>query len=208
MDLATLGLVAGTGWASGVNLYLVVLLVGGSGRLGWVEVPGALTRTDVLVLAAVLFALEFVVDKLPFLDTTWDVLHTVIRPVGAAVLGLVLVGDADTPMQALTALASGGLASAAHIAKATTRAAINTSPEPASNIGMSLVEDGVVAGVVWFAVTNPAVALALVAVLVMVGTLLTVKLVRVARRGLARWRARQRPGGHDGGTGSTGWPGR
>lgn len=205
MDLATLGLVAGTGWASGVNLYLVVLLVGGSGRLGWAEVPAALTRTDVLVLAAVLFALEFVIDKLPYLDTTWDVLHTFIRPLGAAVLGLVVVGEADTPQQALAALASGGLASAAHVAKATTRAAINTSPEPASNLAVSLVQDGLVAGVVWFAVTNPAVALALVAVLVMVGTVLTVTLVRVARRGLRRWRARRRPGGSAGEPDADGW---
>ena len=148
MDAALIGLVAGSGWASGVNLYAVVALLGIYGRLAPGPVPEPLLRTDVIVIALVLFALEFVADKIPYLDSVWDAIHTVIRPLGAVVLGALLSGDAETWQQAVAALGSGGLASAAHLAKATSRAAINSSPEPASNVLVSLFEDGLVAAVV------------------------------------------------------------
>jgi hypothetical protein len=192
MDAAVIGLVAGTGWASGVNLYGAALALGLFGRYGPGEVPEALTRTDTLVVVAILFALEFVADKIPVLDSVWDALHTVIRPAGAAVLAVLLTGEAATVQQAVAALGAGGLALSAHTTKATTRLAVNTSPEPISNAGVSLLEDGLVATVVWFAVTNPVVALVLVGVLVVAGTTLTIALFAAARRGLRSWQARRR----------------
>jgi hypothetical protein len=192
MDAAVIGLVAGTGWASGVNLYAAALALGLFGRYGPGEVPDALTRTDTLVVLAILFALEFVADKIPVFDSVWDALHTVIRPAGAAVLAVLLTGEAETVQQAVAALGAGGLALSAHTAKATTRLAVNTSPEPISNAGVSLLEDGLVATVIWFAVTNPVVALVLVGVLVVAGTALTIALFAAARRGLRAWQARRR----------------
>jgi hypothetical protein len=192
MDPATVALVAGTGWAAGLHLYGVVLVLGLLGRFAGVEaVPAALTRTDVLVLVGVLVLVEEVADKVPWLDSFWDLLHTLVRPAGAAALALLLTGEAETAQQALAALGSSGLALSAHTAKATTRLAVNASPEPVSNVGLSLLEDGLVVTVVWLAVTNPVLALALVAVLVVAGSVLTVALVRAARRGARAWRARR-----------------
>jgi hypothetical protein len=192
MDPATLALVAGSGWAAGLHLYGAVLVLGLLGRLGGVEaVPAVLTRTDVLVLVAVLVLVEEIADKVPWLDSFWDLLHTVVRPAGAAALALLLTGEAETAQQALAALGSSGLALSAHTAKATTRLAVNASPEPVSNVGVSLLEDGLVVTVLWLAVTNPVLALVTVAVLVVAGTALTVVLLRAARRGLRAWRARR-----------------
>ena len=199
MDAAVVGLVAGTGWASGVNLYGAALALGLFGRFGPAEVPAALTRTDTLVLLGVLFALEFVADKIPVLDSVWDAAHTLLRPAGAAVLAVLLTGEAESVQQAVAALGAGGLALSAHATKATTRLAVNTSPEPVSNAGVSLLEDGLVATVVWVAVTNPVLALVLVAVLVVAGTALTIALFGAARRGWRAWRERRR--GRGGGPG-------
>jgi hypothetical protein len=191
MDAALIGLVAGSGWASGVNLYAAVAFLGILGRSGFDSVPDALTRTDVIVAAVVMFALEFVADKIPLFDSLWDTVHTVIRPLGAVALGALLTGDAETWQQAIAAAGSGGLATASHVTKATTRLAVNTSPEPASNIGVSLLEDGLVAGVIWLAVTNPVLALGLVVVLLVGGTVLTLALIGAARRALQARRRRR-----------------
>ncbi|MFP4312347.1 MAG: DUF4126 domain-containing protein [Nitriliruptoraceae bacterium] len=192
MELGTLALVAGSSWAAGLHLYGVVLVLGLVGRFGGVEaIPTVLTRTDVLVLVAVLVLVEEVADKIPWLDSFWDLVHTVVRPLGAAALALLLTGEAETTQQALAALGSSGLALSAHTAKATTRLAVNASPEPISNLGVSLAEDGLVLTVLWLAITNPVLALVLVAVLVVAGSVLTVALLRAAQRGLARWRARR-----------------
>ena len=91
-----IGLIAGSGWASGLNLYLVTLVLGMSGRLGWSDVPEVLTRTDVLITAAVLFFIEFAADKIPYLDNIWDAIHTVVRPLGAAALGYVIAGESGS----------------------------------------------------------------------------------------------------------------
>lgn len=189
---AAWGTIAGSGWASGVNLYAAVLMLGFLGRLGWEQVPEVLTRTDVLIGAGVLFAIEFVADKIPYVDNLWDAVHTVVRPVGAAGVGALLTGELAPGQELLGASSSGLLALASHVTKATARAAINTSPEPASNIVTSLVEDGMVAAVIFFAVANPVVAGILVLVLVVLGGLLTFFLWRTARRGLQRLRARRR----------------
>jgi hypothetical protein len=194
----TVGLVAGSAWAAGVNLYAVVALLGIYGRTGAGDVPEVFTRTDVIVVALVLFAFEFVVDKIPYLDSLWDVVHTAIRPLGALGIALLLTGDAEAWQQVTSGLAAGGVATASHAAKATVRAAINSSPEPFTNAGVSLGEDGLVAVVVWLAVTNPAVALAVVIVLLVVGTILIVWLFHAARRGWRRMRERRRVGAASG----------
>jgi hypothetical protein len=192
----TIGLLAGTGWASGVNLYGVVLLLGVLGRVGWSDdVPELLTRPEVLALAGGLYLLEFVVDKVPYLDDLWDVVHTAVRPLGAAALGAILAGDTLPDLAA--AVGTGGVAFVSHAVKATTRLAVNTSPEPVSTTAVSLAEDGLVAGVVTLAVLHPLVALVVVIALLLGGAVLVVVVVRATRRGLARWRARRaarRPG--------------
>lgn len=191
------GLLAGTGWASGVNLYAVALLLGLLGRTGLADVPTLLTRTDVLIVAAGLYAVEFVVDKVPWLDSAWDAIHTLIRPIGAAVLGAILAGDLGTIDEVTAAASSGSLALASHAVKATTRAAINTSPEPVSNVLVSLGEDGLVAGVVVLAVTHPLLALGAVAVLLVGGAVAVVVLLRAVRTAWRRWRERRRGGGDE-----------
>jgi hypothetical protein len=191
MDAGLVALLAGSGWASGLNVYLVVLLLGVAGRTGLAEVPDALVRTDVLAIAGVLFALEFVIDKLPWLDSAWDTFHTAIRPLGAAAIGLLLTGEVETWQQVTGALGAGGLATAAHAAKATTRVAINTSPEPVSNVVVSVAEDGLVAMVVALAIANPILAIVVVLVLVLAGATLTIVLWRSVRRALARRRRRR-----------------
>lgn len=176
------GLIAGSGWASGVNLYLVTLMLGLAGRLGWTDIPAVLTRTDVMIVAGILFAVEFVADKVPYLDNVWDAIHTVVRPLGAAAIGAVVAGDSATIGAALGAAVAGALALDAHAAKASTRMVVNTSPEPVSNIGLSLAEDVGVAGLVTLAVTYPIPTMIVVAILVVAATALTIWVWRTARR--------------------------
>lgn len=190
MDPVT-GLIAGSGWASGINLYGVVALLNIYGRLGVgdVEIPEVLQRTDVLIVALVMYALEFVADKIPYLDNLWDLVHTAIRPLGAAIVGLVLAGpDASGVGQAVAGVGSAGLALTSHATKSTTRLAVNTSPEPVSNAVVSLAEDGLVAVVVFFALEYPVLTVIVVIVLMVLGVVLMRALIGATRRGLARAR--------------------
>lgn len=180
-----------TGWASGVNAYAVVLVLGLLGRLAGVDaVPVALQRTDVLAAAALLYALEFVADKVPWLDSTWDAVHTAIRPTLGAAIGLLLAGDASTIDQALAAAAGGLTALASHAVKAGLRAAVNTSPEPASNVAVSVAEDVTVAGVMGLAIAAPWVAAAVAALLLVLGLTMVAFVASRIRR--ARQRRRER----------------
>ena len=179
-----------SGWASGVNAYAVVLLLGLVDRLGHVAaVPDALARTDVLVAAGVLFLLELVADKIPYLDSVWDSVHTVIRPAVGATLGYLFGHEGSSLDAAFTAVTGGFTALAAHLVKAGTRAAVNTSPEPVSNVVVSTAEDVTVVGVVGLALANPWVAAALAAVLLVVGAVLVVVVLRRVRRLRARYDA-------------------
>lgn len=184
--IETIGLLSGSGWASGLNLYLVTLMLGAAGRAGWADIPDVLTRTDVMIVAGVLFVVEFFADKVPFLDSFWDSIHTFIRPLGAAAIGAVIAGDSETIGAALGAITSGLLALDAHSAKASTRLMVNTSPEPVSNMGVSLAEDTGVAFLVALAVTYPLVTIVVVAVLVVAATAVTIWLWRFIRRAWAR----------------------
>lgn len=181
-----LGLIAGSGWAAGLNVYAVALILGLVGRFGSVaSIPEELTRTPVLVAAGILYVVEFFADKVPYLDNVWDAVHTIVRPVAAGVIGYLLAGEAGVS-EALGAGTSGLLALTSHSAKATTRAAVNVSPEPISNIGLSLFEDGVVAGVVLLALASPVIALVLVVILAIGAIALTVWLWRAITRVWAR----------------------
>ena len=182
----TIGLLAGTGWAAGLNLYLATFLLGLAGRLDWLDVPSVLQRTDVMIVAGVLYGIEFLADKVPFIDNVWDAIHTFVRPLGAGALGYVIAGDSPSVAAAVGALLTGALALSAHSAKATTRAAVNTSPEPFSNIALSLFEDGLAAGLLALAIANPVVALVVVVIFAILGIWLVVKFFGAIKRLRAR----------------------
>jgi len=177
LDLSHLvAIAAALGWASGLRLYAVVFLTGAAGALGWVDLPPGLHLLEspwLLGASGVMLFVEFFVDKIPGLDSVWDALHTLIRiPAGALLAAAVFGGDHAT-WTVIAALLGGTLAATSHVAKATTRAAANTSPEPFSNIALSLLGDGLVPFALWLSWTHPVaffVALAL-ALIVMVATI-------------------------------------
>lgn len=181
-----------SGWASGVNAYLVVLGLGLYGRvLGADGVPEALMRTDVLVAAGALYAIEFVTDKVPYVDSLWDSISTAIRPTVGAIIGLLLAGDASSVEQATMATVGGGSALASHLVKAGLRLAVNGSPEPVSNSVVSVSEDVTVAGVVTLVVYHPWWALGISATLLVLGVVAVLLLMRWVRRGWRRRRERR-----------------
>jgi len=184
-----LPLVFTAGWASGINPYLVVLLLGLTGRLTDLGIPDALTRTDVLIAAAVLTAIDFVADKISFVDSTWDAVNTAIRPVAGTVIALLIAGDATSLQQALLAATGGVTAFASHLVKAGIRLGVNTSPEPASNVLVSVTEDVTVTGVVLLALAAPWAAAAIALVLLVSGATLVALLWSFIRS------RRRRPGG-------------
>jgi len=188
-----LPLVVTSGWASGVNSYLVVLVLGIAGRLGVDGVPVVLTRTDVLVVAGVLYGMEFVADKIPYVDSSWDAVSTAIRPTVGAIIALMLTGDVGTLQQATYAVLGGGTALASHAVKASIRLAVNTSPEPVTNTAASVLEDLTVVGVLLLSVAHPWLALTVCLVLLVAGVTLVVFLVRRIRRGWRRWQGRSKP---------------
>jgi hypothetical protein len=190
-----LPVVLASGWASGINAYLVVLVLGLIGRFGQVaEIPLGLTRTDVLVVAAILYVVELVADKIPYFDSLWDAVSTAIRPTVGAVIGLLMAQDAPTLQTAILVASGGAAALMSHLVKGGLRLIVNTSPEPASNIAVSVGEDVAVAGVTTLAVLNPGLALAIAALLLVTGILLLVLLWSRVLRGWRRfraWRARR-----------------
>ncbi len=187
LDMAQLIALAGAlGWASGVRLYLVVMLTGLAGFMGWVALPQGLqllAHPMVLGASGFMVFIEFFADKIPGLDSLWDVVHSVIRiPAGAALAAGVFGFGADSSVMGLVAALMGGtLAATSFAAKATTRAAINTSPEPFSNIGASLLEDGMVPLGLWTAVNYPllfGIALTVVLILSVVLTVVLFKFLK------------------------------
>lgn len=192
MDLPSLvALAAALGWASGFRLYAVVFLVGAAGNVGWIPLPPGLQvlqHPAMLIASGALLFVEFFADKIPGVDSLWDLMHSVIRiPAGAALAAGALGADGATAAT-LAALLGGTLAASAQAAKTTTRAAINTSPEPFSNLLASLAEDGLVVAAVWLAVTHPVIfgiALLIVVVLLGVVTVTLFKFLRAALRRLS-----------------------
>ncbi|HSJ61865.1 MAG TPA: DUF4126 domain-containing protein [Jiangellaceae bacterium] len=185
------------GWASGISAYATVLILGVAGRTGLADTPDLLQRTDVLVVMALFTAIEFVADKIPYADSLWDTVHTVVRPIVAAVLGWSFVTDGSSAEQFAVATVSGGVALLSHSAKAGIRLAINTSPEPASNVAVSTAEDAVLLGVLLLATQYPwlAAGAALAVLIVMLTTVIMI--ARRARRGWRRLRQRYFPDPRD-----------
>jgi hypothetical protein len=172
-------LAAALGWASGVRLYAVLFIVGGLGYLHWVELPGglvALAHPWVLAASGFMFAVEFLADKVPVVDSLWDVVHTFIRIPAGAALAASVFGDASAAATLAAAILGGSLAAGSHFAKAGSRAAINTSPEPFSNWAASFGEDLGVVTVLWLAFAHPITALVVLALLVVLSIWLLVKL--------------------------------
>ena len=186
-------LAAALGWASGIRLYAVLFITGAVGYLGWFDLPEHLRILEhPLVLGASLFMFvaEFFADKIPYLDTAWDAVHTFIRPVGAAVLAAAALGDMDPALRTCMAILAGGVALTSHSGKAATRALANHSPEPFSNVALSFMEDAIIPVGVWLATAHPLVTLTVVIILVV----LTALFIRVAYRALrSTFRAIRRP---------------
>ena len=180
-----------SGWASGISGYAVVLILGLAGRVfGADGVPPGLERTDVLVAAAILFVVDLVADKIPYIDSVWDAVHTVIRPAIGATVAALLAGQSGSLSQIAAGTTGGLTALASHAVKAGLRAAVNTSPEPASNITVSAAEDLTVAGVVSLSVLHPVAAAVIAGVLLVLGATVVVLLLGRIRRFRARWRER------------------
>jgi hypothetical protein len=188
-----IAIAAALGWASGLRLYAVVFLTGLAGRLGLVALPPGLhvlQQPLVLWASGAMLAVEFVVDKVPWLDSLWDAVHTVVRiPAGAMLAASVFGGDNES-WAVIAGLLGGTLAATAHAAKATTRAAVNTSPEPFSNIALSLSGDAAVPAMLWLSWDHPWVFFAVLAVVLVAMVALTTRLFRFVSGTFAQLRRR------------------
>jgi hypothetical protein len=183
--IALLGRTAAFSFAAGINLYATVAILGLVSRFKWVELPpqfGVFNHDVVIVVALLLYFVEFFADKIPYVDTVWDILHTAIRPLGGAFVAVASVGEASPAAQGLAALLGGTLAAGSHLTKTGTRAVANTSPEPLSNWLLSLAEDGFVVALGVLALAYPATALVVTAVLVALMGLFAAAIVRAVRR--------------------------
>jgi Domain of unknown function (DUF4126) len=194
--LETLGFTLGTSFASGLNVYATVAAVGFFHRFGVVQLPEALqvlANPVVMAIATALFLIEFVADKIPYVDSAWDAVHTFIRPPAAALIAYSAFGPVPEEWKVGAALLAGGVALTSHGAKATSRAAVNTSPEPVSNWTLSLLEDGAAVFLAWMAAAHPIITAVIVVVLVILAVLVIWKLfgyLRLARERFSRWRTR------------------
>lgn len=187
-----LALAFSSGWGAGINSYLVVLVLGIARNVtGSSDIPHVLGTWPVLLLAGALYLVEFVADKIPYVDSAWDAVSTFIRPVVGAVVGVLLAGHASSLDQAINGVVGGGSALASHSVKMGGRLAINTSPEPFSNWLASLAEDGGVLGVTTLAVSHPHVAAAVAGVLLASGILGLTLLFKLVRAGWRRWKAHE-----------------
>jgi len=191
----TLGFALGTSFASGLNLYATVAAAGLFQHFGLIHLPTPLQvlANPLLVgLAVALFVIEFVADKIPYVDSVWDAVHTFIRPPAAAFLSYsAFAGGVPEEWRVGAALLAGGVALTAHGAKATTRAAANASPEPLSNWTLSLVEDSLAVFLAWMAATHPLITAGIVAALVILAILLIRKLFRSFREVVGRYSGKQ-----------------
>jgi hypothetical protein len=190
MDLiATLGRTLGFSFAAGINLYATVAILGLATRFGWVALPEQFQvfNNDVVIGAAlVMYVVEFFADKIPWLDSAWDLVHTAIRPVGGALIAVSTLGDASPATEGLVALLGGAVAASTHLTKTSTRAVANTSPEPFSNWALSIGEDIFVVGLGYLALNYPLAALIVVVVLLMVIVIFAAVIIRAVRRWFQR----------------------
>lgn len=190
MDLLqTLSLALGAGFSSGLNLYATVATLGLLQRFGVIQLPGSLQTLAhpwIMGIALALYAIEFLADKIPYVDTVWDAVHTLIRPPAAALLAYSAAVSAPPEWRWGAALLAGGVALTSHGTKASTRAAANTSPEPFSNWLLSLGEDALAVWLTWMATVHPAATIVIVALLLVVAVVLLFYLFRFLRNALQR----------------------
>jgi len=185
--LQTLSLALGAGFSSGLNLYAAVATLGLLQRFGVIHLPGslqALAHPWVLGIAIALYLVEFFADKIPYVDTVWDAIHTFIRPPAAAILAYAAAGGASAEWRWGAALLAGGVALTSHGTKASARAAVNTSPEPFSNWALSFGEDVLAVWLTWMATAHPLATTVIVATLLAISVFLLYHLFRFARRAL------------------------
>lgn len=187
MDIiTTLGTALGAAWTAGINLYATVAVLGLVQHYGLVsKLPGGMDKLDnwwVIGIALFLYVVEFFADKIPYVDTVWDALHTFVRVPAGAVLALAATADLDPTLRIIAVLLGGGLALSTHGTKATVRAAANVSPEPFSNWTLSLAEDALAIIAIFIAILHPLVALVLILAFVIVLLWILPKVLRRLRR--------------------------
>lgn len=189
MDLVTLGRTLGFSFAAGVNLYATVAILGLAARYGWVKLPpqfGVFNNGIVIGVAIAMYVVEFFADKIPYFDSLWDLIHTAIRPVGGALIAVATLGDASPTVEGLVALLGGTVAAGSHLTKTSTRAVVNTSPEPFSNWFLSLGEDFFVVGLGYLALQHPIAALVLATTLIGLIVVFAAAIIRTTRRWFSR----------------------
>jgi hypothetical protein len=183
--ISVIALTAGVGWASGINLYALVLVLGIAGATGNIQLPAelAVVQSPMVIMAAgVMYVIEFIADKVPGVDTGWDTLHTFIRIPAGAMLAAGAVGDVTPALEIAAGLMGGTLAGASHLTKASTRAVINTSPEPVSNWTASISEDLLVLGGLWTMFNHPVLFLCLMVLFIALVIWLLPKLWRLIKK--------------------------
>ena len=187
--LTSLGRTMGFSFAAGLNLYATVAILGLASRYGWVALPPQYQVFDnnwIIGAALVLYVIEFIADKIPWLDSAWDAVHSVIRPVGGALIAVATLGEKAPATEAVVALLGGALAASTHFSKSGTRVLANASPEPFSNWALSIAEDLFVVGLGALALKYPAAAAVVVLVCLALIAALTVWIARVVRRRFLR----------------------
>lgn len=187
--LASLGRTMGFSFAAGINLYATIAILGLASRFGWVSLPPqyeVFNNTWIIGGAIALYLVEFVADKIPWVDSVWDAVHSVVRPIGGAAIAVATLGDASPTVETFVALTGGALAASTHFSKAGTRVIANASPEPFTNWALSLGEDAFVVGLGLLALKYPAAAAVVVLVCLSVIVAFSVWIVRLVRRRFTR----------------------
>jgi Domain of unknown function (DUF4126) len=187
--LTTLGRTLGFSFAAGINLYATVAILGLASRYGWVDLPPQYQVFDnnwIIGGALVLYVIEFFADKIPWLDSAWDAVHTLIRPVGGALIAIATIGDVSPGTETIVGLIGGALATSTHLSKSGTRAVANTSPEPFTNWILSIGEDLFVVGLGTLALKYPAAAAIVVFVCLLLMIAFASWIIRAVKRRFAR----------------------
>jgi hypothetical protein len=184
--LNAVSVILGSSWTSGVNLYLTVAGLGIAHRMQWITLPGnmdVISHPVIITLAIVLYLVEFFADKIPYVDTAWDSIHTIIRPIGGATLAYLGTSETAPIVQTAMTLMGGTIALDSHATKASARVAINTSPEPVTNSVASVIEDILVAGAIWIMIVIPIVIGVFVALFVLFSIWFLPKMFRLIGKG-------------------------
>ncbi len=181
----SIGLLLGGSWAAGINLYMSMAGLGIASRMEWIKLPenlDILSNPIVIVTALTLFAIEFVADKIPYVDSLWDSVHTLIRPLATSALGYTAMADSGMIMQVLIASLAGTISLESHLTKATTRVAINASPEPVTNSIASVTEDVTVAGILYLIICHPVIAAVLVTIFIIISIWVLKKMFKFLKK--------------------------